>query len=67
MTDAGREGTGRFQISGELKLTFIGAGAAFFETGVGLPGAMAVRTLGPLHRRGPTNGSYGFDCLWRPC
>jgi hypothetical protein len=41
LTGVGRKGTGGFRISGELKLTFIGAGAAFFETGMGLPVALA--------------------------
>jgi hypothetical protein len=41
---------GRFRISGELKLTFIGAGAAFFETGRGLPVAMAVMDLCPVEK-----------------
>jgi len=44
----GRKGTGRFRISGELKLTFIGAGDAFFETGAGLPVAMAGTDLWPV-------------------
>jgi hypothetical protein len=31
LTGVGRKGTGGFRISGELKLTFIGAGAAFLK------------------------------------
>jgi hypothetical protein len=96
--EVGRKGTGRFRISGELKLTFIGAGTAFFETRrdcrsqwlswtCALLKKSATRdrnrerngikrihrfkphgpAMGPLQRRDPTIGSYGFDCLWRTC